>query len=179
MTLDLGRGQSCCQGWSFKAPQSSRPAEAQPCLGPVSRFPSLLLVLMLISPTGPLPAWQSSPSSFPAILALPSTPCAAWPLPVATLGGSLSPAMSQEAQTTSCVCVPCPYPCASLCPVPGPLSCLISKSHVYVRVHVLRAPGRPRPWKGPVGRWIREPAAQAESVRIATSLVGHRFSPGH
>lgn len=128
MILDLGRGQSCCQGWSFEAPQFSRPAEVQPYLVPVSRFPSLLLVLMLISRTGPLPALAEFPFLLPRHLALPSTPRSASPLPVATLRGSVSPAMSQEAQATSCVCVPCPYSCASLCPVPG-FTCM---SHLHV-----------------------------------------------
>lgn len=142
--LGLGRGQRC-QGWSFEALAHTDALWAQAAPHPPDR-------------TWLSPAWDQAPISHFCCwcLFLPQTtlstlaesslflPCHSSssinpthrPLPVATLGDSVSLAMGEtvpspllpEVQTAFCVCVPFSY----LCPFPYPLSKSTAMSHLHV-----------------------------------------------
>lgn len=177
MPLRSGQRAELLPGLELRGPSSPQTGRGSALQGPGSHFLSLLLVL--ISPTGPLPALAEFPfllphpsgSSINSMLGLSQALCgvphleALFPLPCPKRPRQCLVFVS-HALIRMHLCVLCP----------GPLSCLISMSHISICVHVLRAPGRSRPWEGPGGE-VDQGAHSTGGV--ATSLVGHQSSPGH
>lgn len=176
MPLRSGQRAELLPGLELRGPSSPQTGRGLALQGPGSHFLSLLLVL--ISPTGPLPALAEFPfllprpsgSSITSMLGLSQALCgvphleALFPLPCPKRPRQCLVFVSRALIRVH-LCVLCP----------GPLSCLISMSHICMcpcsqGSWEVKAMGRP--WRG-------GGSGSPQHRRSCYITVGHQSSPGH